>query len=152
METGGWRGTSGKESAGLVSVVDDDISVLRSLGNLFASVGFPVETFGSAEAFLQSGRVGDTSCLVLDLRMPRMTGEEFLAERATVPAVPVVAVSATADPATRIRLPGVAAVHPKPAEPRVPGVAAVHPKPAEPRALLATVQRVLADWFRSPVP
>jgi FixJ family two-component response regulator len=63
--------------SGLVSVVDDDTSVLRSLRNLLDSAGLRVETFGSAEAFLASGRLAETACLVLDLRMPGMSGQEL---------------------------------------------------------------------------
>jgi FixJ family two-component response regulator len=62
---------------GLVSVVDDDTSVLRSLRNLLDSVDLRVETFASAEAFLASGRLVETACLVLDLRMPGMSGQEL---------------------------------------------------------------------------
>jgi FixJ family two-component response regulator len=64
--------------SGLVSVVDDDTSVLRSLRNLLGSAGLRVETFRSAEAFLASGRLVETACLILDLRMPGMSGQELL--------------------------------------------------------------------------
>ena len=65
--------------SGVVSVVDDDPSLRRSLKNLLSSVGYQVETFESAEAYLASGnhmRMG--GCLVLDLRMPAMSGMELL--------------------------------------------------------------------------
>jgi FixJ family two-component response regulator len=75
------RGGSGEESdsnrAGLVAVVDDDVSVLRSLRNLLASVRLRVEVFDSAEAFLESSHVAETRCLLLDLRMPGMSGTEL---------------------------------------------------------------------------
>ena len=58
----------------LVSIVDDDDSLRRSLRNLLMSLGFRVETFATAEDFLQSAHRGDTACLVLDLRMPGMSG------------------------------------------------------------------------------
>jgi two-component system, LuxR family, response regulator FixJ len=63
-----------ESSTQLVSVVDDDESLRRSLRNLLSSVGFRVETFASAEAFLQSVHQQQTGCLVLDLRMPGMDG------------------------------------------------------------------------------
>jgi len=62
----------------IVSVVDDDESLRRSLRNLLGSVGFRVETFASAEAFLQSLHHQHTGCLVLDLRMPGMNGFDLL--------------------------------------------------------------------------
>src|SRR4029450_3327268 len=57
-----------------VSIVDDDASLRRSLGNLLMSAGLHVETFESAEGFLESGSLDNTGCLVLDLQMPGMGG------------------------------------------------------------------------------
>jgi FixJ family two-component response regulator len=58
----------------LISVVDDDESVRESLEGLMRSVGLAVKTFPSAEEFLKSEQLPDTSCLIVDLRMPGMTG------------------------------------------------------------------------------
>lgn len=58
----------------LVSVVDDDESVRESLPDLLREFGFAVQAFSSAEAFLASDCVGQTSCLILDIAMPGMTG------------------------------------------------------------------------------
>jgi FixJ family two-component response regulator len=58
----------------LISVVDDDESVRRSTRLLIESLGFRVATFASAEAFLRSEKRGDTSCLILDVQMPGMSG------------------------------------------------------------------------------
>ncbi len=88
----------------LVCVVDDDDSVRESLRGLFASSGIAVITFSSAELFLASGRVADVACLVLDVRMPGMTGPEL--QRALLSSeagVPIVFVSATADSGIRER-------------------------------------------------
>lgn len=60
-----------------ISVVDDDVSVRRALGNLISSVGYQVELFASAEEFLNSGHLHDTDCLILDVRMPGMSGLEL---------------------------------------------------------------------------
>src|SRR5258706_6288177 len=68
----------------LVSVVDDDERLRRSVRNLLASVGFRVQTFASAEEFLLSSHREQTGCLVLDLRMPGMTGLELLARLAAI--------------------------------------------------------------------
>jgi FixJ family two-component response regulator len=61
----------GSTDGRLVSIVDDDASLRRSLRNL-ASVGFRVQTFPSAEAFLESGHRENTGCIVLDLWMSGM--------------------------------------------------------------------------------
>jgi FixJ family two-component response regulator len=63
----------------LVSILDDDESVRRSVANLLLSVGFAVAVFDSAESFLQAGRSKGTRCLVLDLKMPGMDGLGLLA-------------------------------------------------------------------------
>jgi len=68
----------GKHDRRLVSIVDDDASLRRSLRNLLMSVGLRVETFESAEAFLDSVHRENTGCMVLDLRMPGMSGLDLL--------------------------------------------------------------------------
>ena len=64
----------------IVFVVDDDASVRDSLGSLFRSVGLRVELFGSADDFLQSQRPDAPCCLVLDVRLPGLSGLEFQTE------------------------------------------------------------------------
>jgi FixJ family two-component response regulator len=58
----------------LIAVVDDDESVRESLYGLLESMGYAVEAYSSAAAFLQSGSLGMTDCLLLDVRMPDMNG------------------------------------------------------------------------------
>lgn len=58
----------------LICVVDDDESVRRSTRLLIESLGFRVATFESAEAFLTSETRHDTSCLILDVQMPGISG------------------------------------------------------------------------------
>src|SRR5262249_23534524 len=57
-----------------ISVVDDDESVRESLRGLLRSVGFAVRVFASGEEFMNSGQLRDTGCLILDVRMPGMSG------------------------------------------------------------------------------
>jgi FixJ family two-component response regulator len=58
----------------LISVVDDDESIRRSTRLLVESLGFRAATFESAEAFLRSEQRHDTSCLILDVQMPGISG------------------------------------------------------------------------------
>ena len=55
-------------------VVDDDESIRRALNRLLRSVGFDAMTFESAEAFLDSASCSTEGCLVLDIRLPGMSG------------------------------------------------------------------------------
>lgn len=95
----------------LVSVVDDDESVRESLPDLLREFGFAAEAFSSAEAFLASDVVGETSCLLLDIGLPGMSGpdlrEELLRRRHEIP---VVFITARADESVRARLLGEGAV------------------------------------------
>jgi FixJ family two-component response regulator len=61
----------------LISIVDDDASIRKALKRLFTSVGFDVASFASAEEFLSSTLLPESSCLILDLRMPGMSGLEL---------------------------------------------------------------------------
>ena len=63
-----------------VFVIDDDASVRNSLKSLFESVGLHVRLFGSADAFLQNERPDVPCCLVLDVRLPGLSGIEFQTE------------------------------------------------------------------------
>jgi FixJ family two-component response regulator len=58
----------------LISIVDDDQAVREALQRLLRSHGFATAVFASAEQFLASGRPSDEACLILDVRMPGMTG------------------------------------------------------------------------------
>lgn len=63
-----------------VFVVDDDLSVREALSSLIRSVGFHVQTFSSAVKFLQQPRPAGVSCLVLDVRMPGLSGLDLQGE------------------------------------------------------------------------
>jgi FixJ family two-component response regulator len=58
----------------LVFVVDDDVSMREAIRNLLRSVGLAVETFGSAQQFLSGTRPDAPACLVLDVRLPGLSG------------------------------------------------------------------------------
>jgi len=64
----------------LVSVVDDDESMREALPDLLRQFGFAAEAFPSAEAFLASEYVSETSCLLLDVAMPGMSGPDLQQE------------------------------------------------------------------------
>lgn len=61
----------------VVFIVDDDASMRESLKNLLRTVGLRVETFASAQEFLRSKRTDEPGCLVLDVRLPGLSGLEL---------------------------------------------------------------------------
>ena len=82
----------------LVTVVDDDKSVRESLPDLLRQLGFAAEAFSSAEEFLGSDFVSKTSCLLLDIAMPGMSGPQVqleLARRRQM--IPIVFITASGD-------------------------------------------------------
>jgi len=81
-----------------VAVIDDDLSVRRSLARLLASAGYEVVTCSSAEEFLATSGTPRPACLVTDVRMPGMTGLDLLDElRAREPSLPIIVLSGDAD-------------------------------------------------------
>jgi FixJ family two-component response regulator len=99
------------DNRSLVSVVDDDESVRESLPDLLREFGFSARAFSSAEAFLASDVVGETSCLLVDVAMPGMSGPELQEElRRRRRPIPIVFITALADSTVRPRLIGHGAV------------------------------------------
>src|SRR5690348_11228758 len=90
----------------LVSVVDDDESVRESLPDLLRLFGFVVEAFSSAEAFLASEVVSETSCLLLDIAMPGMSGPDLQQELTRLrQKIPIVFITGLGDSeSVRLRL------------------------------------------------
>jgi FixJ family two-component response regulator len=89
----------------LISVVDDDESVRESLPDLLREFGFAAQTFSSAEEFLASDLIGQTSCLVLDIAMPGMTGPDLQRELARRrQEIPIIFITAHADETVRPRM------------------------------------------------
>ena len=78
-------------AAGVVFVVDDDQSIREAPSSLFASVGLHVETFGSAQEFLAPPAARRAGCLVLDVRLPGLSGldlqRELARTRTTIPII-----------------------------------------------------------------
>jgi FixJ family two-component response regulator len=64
-------------SAPLISIVDDDESIREATKGLVRSLGYQAATFASAEEFLQSDNVDNTSCLITDVQMPGLSGIEL---------------------------------------------------------------------------
>jgi len=88
----------------LISVVDDDNSVRDSVGCLLRSVSFGVVAFASAEEFLGSDRLSETDCVILDVRMPGMSGFELQSRLvASHPEMPVIFITAHGDEQLRSR-------------------------------------------------
>ena len=89
-------------SKALIAVVDDDSSVVRSLGRLLRLAGYEVATFGSAQDFLGAVSILLPQCLVLDVHMPEMTGFELQGRLAAQgDCMPVIMMTAYDSPWTR---------------------------------------------------
>ena len=119
---------------GTVCLVDDDASVRRALQRLLRAAGFRVEAFEDGASYLGAPPLTEPSCLLLDIRMPRMTGfEVHRAASGTARAVPVVFITGHGDEGVREQ--GLAA-----------GAVDVLFKPMDERALVAAIERALARW------
>jgi FixJ family two-component response regulator len=86
----------------VIAIVDDDEPLREALGSVLKAAGFPIDTFASAEDFLDSPQLGSTICLILDVRLPGMSGIEL--QRRLLDAnssVPIIFVTAHADASVR---------------------------------------------------
>jgi len=85
-----------------IAIVDDDDAVRASTQRLISSAGFRAEAFASAEDFLLSGQRQDTACLIVDVRMPRMSGLELQQLLKTLNcAIPLILITAHGDEEVR---------------------------------------------------
>jgi FixJ family two-component response regulator len=119
------------EPAAVVFVVDDDASVRAALESLFRSVGLAVRSFGSAQEFLSEPVADIPACLVLDVRLPGMSGLDLqreLAERD--PALPIIVITGHGDIPMTVRAMRAGAVE-------------FLPKPFRDQDLLDAVQQAL---------
>src|ERR1700694_5388949 len=88
----------------VVFVVDDDPSVRRAIKLLLESVGLEVELFGSAQEFLPSGPTKGPSCLILDVRLPGVSGLDFQRQLAEANInIPIIFISAHGDVPMTVR-------------------------------------------------
>ena len=123
----------GKHDGRVVCIVDDDASLRRSLRNLLMSLGFRVETFSSAEAFLEVVDRASIGCLVLDVRMEGMSGVDLLRRLVTAGStIPAIMLTAHGDDETRRRS-------------LEAGAVAFLEKPVRSDALIAAVRAALAS-------
>jgi FixJ family two-component response regulator len=90
------------QEAPLISIVDDDESVREATKGLMRAFGFIAETFESATDFLKSAGAHRTSCLIVDMQMPGMTGLE-LHGRLVASGNPIPTILITAYPDDRVR-------------------------------------------------
>jgi FixJ family two-component response regulator len=115
----------------MISVVDDDPSLLRALRRLLQTAGFAVEAFGSGEEFLQAQHSLLLDCVVLDINLGSLSGfavQERM--RAAGMSVPTVFITGHDGPATRERA-------------RKAGAAGYLAKPFEPEALISAIETAL---------
>ena len=88
----------------VIAIVDDDQAIREAIESLLKSARYGVELYGSAEEFLNSGPRQDITCLVLDMRMPGMSGLELQSQlAASNRAIPIVFISAHSDENARAR-------------------------------------------------
>ena len=87
-----------------ISVVDDDESIRKSTTLLIESFGFQAAGFESAENLLKSGQLGETSCLIIDVRMPAMNGLQLQSQLAAAGyKIPIIFITAYDDRESRRR-------------------------------------------------
>jgi len=106
----------------IIGVIDDDECVRESLAGLAESAGYETSLFASAEEFLQSAVRDSLACLVLDVRLPGMSGVELYTQLAqNLHAIPTIFITAHADEQTNswVSEPGVIALLYKPFQPEV---------------------------------
>jgi FixJ family two-component response regulator len=88
----------------LISIVDNDASVLRTSTLLIESFGFRAAGFESAELFLRSAELHETSCLIVDVHMPGMSGLQLQSKLAALDCkIPIIFITAYDDKASRMR-------------------------------------------------
>ena len=114
-----------------IFVVDDNASLRKALSRLFRSVDYTVETFATAQAFLDRKPVEHPACVVLDVRMPRMSGLDLQAELASAGSdLPIIFITGHGDIDMAVRA-------------MKDGAVDFLPKPFDDQDLLDSVERAL---------
>ena len=92
------------ESKPIAFVVDDDLSVREALGSLIRAAGLAVRTFASAQEFLACSREETPSCLILDVRLPGLSGLDLLQRMAEAGLeIPIIFITGHGDVPTSVR-------------------------------------------------
>ena len=87
-----------------IAVIDDDASVRTATDNLLSAHGYLVNTFASAEEFLQSARLSDSACVIADVQMSAMSGLDLLTHMRTQGyAAPFIFITAFPEESVRAR-------------------------------------------------
>ena len=116
----------------LIAIVDDEEAICDALTSLLRSMGWRAESFTSAEAFLQSGQVHTTACLLLDVRLPGGSGLELQQQlRSSQARIPIIFITAHGNDAMR-------------AQALRAGAVAFFAKPFDDTALLKAIHAALA--------
>ncbi len=124
--------------AGRILVVEDDPAVQKALRRLFETEGFAVETQSDGRSAIESFQAAAPAAIVLDLRLPRVSGRDVCKEiKALAPAVPIVVLSAASDVSDKVLLLEL-------------GADDYVTKPFSPRELLARVRAALRHTVRTP--
>jgi len=117
----------------LIAIIDDDKSVQNALQDLLESEGLSALCFGSAEQFLASGAQHKASCLIVDIRMPGMSGLDLQAKlNSECCRLPIIFITAHGDAKMRIQA-------------MRDGAVEFLTKPFDNAVLLETVQAALED-------
>ena len=91
-----------QKNTGIIAIVDDDEPLREALGSVMKAAGFATNTFATAEEFLDSATQLETACLILDVRLPGMSGIELQKELADAnSAIPIIFVTAHGDESLR---------------------------------------------------
>jgi DNA-binding response OmpR family regulator len=125
-------------ATGRILVVEDDPAVQRALKRLFETEGFTVEVQSDGRSALESFQASSPTAIVLDLRLPKMSGRDVCKEiKAQAPTLPIVVLSAASDVADKVLLLEL-------------GADDYVTKPFSPRELLARVRAALRHTIRTP--
>jgi DNA-binding response OmpR family regulator len=130
--------TNGMRQVGRILVVEDDPSVQKALKRLFETEGFTVEIKSDGKSGLESFQASAPSAIILDLRLPKLSGRDLCKEiKALAPTMPIVVLSAASDVSDKVLLLEL-------------GADDYVTKPFSPRELLARVRAALRHTARTP--